>query len=54
MLRKIVLLAFIGLVVLAAVVLLAPLAPDGSWVHDAGGKLSDGLAAWWGYPIVGP
>ncbi len=54
MLRKIVLLAFLGLIGLAAFVFLAPLAPDGSWVHDAGSKLNDGLAAWWGYPIVGP
>jgi hypothetical protein len=54
MLRKLVVLAFLALVVLAAFVFLAPLMPSGSWVHDAGGRLHDGLAAWWGFPIVGP
>lgn len=36
---------------LTAFVLLAPYAPDGSWVEVAGQNLRDVMAAWWGQPI---
>ena len=54
MLRKLVLLAFLGLVVLAVFMFVGPRMPDGSWVHEASGHLRDALNAWWGFPIVGP
>jgi hypothetical protein len=54
MLRKLVLLAFLGLVALAVFVYLGPRMPDGSWMQKASGDLRDGLNAWWGLPIVGP
>ena len=52
MIRKLVLIAFLVLVGVAALILLAPLAPDGSWVNNAGEKISDALQAWWGNPLA--
>ncbi len=52
MVRKLVLVAFVVLIGVAAFVLLAPLAPDGSWVSDAGEGLSDAMKAWWGNPFA--
>ncbi|MFZ0492227.1 MAG: hypothetical protein WAM81_03395 [Acidimicrobiia bacterium] len=54
MLRKLVLLAFLGLVLLAAFVYLGPRMPDGSWTQEASAHLRDALKAWWGFPIAGP
>jgi len=51
MLRKLVLVAFLGLVVLAVFVFLGPSLPDGSWVHEASGNIRDALNAWWGFPL---
>lgn len=52
MLRKLFLVAVVVLIGGIAFVLLAPQAPDGSWVNDAGVKISDGLKAFWGNPIA--
>jgi hypothetical protein len=54
MLRKLVMVAFLGLVVLAVFVFAGPRMPDTSWVHQASSHLRDALNAWWGFPIVGP
>ena len=51
MIRKLVLIAFLALVGVAAFILLAPLAPDGSWVNDAGERIADAMKAWWGNPF---
>jgi len=51
MLRKLVLVAFLGLVVLAVLVFLGPTLPDGSWVRDASGHIREALNAWWGFPL---
>jgi len=50
--RKLFLVAVVVLIGLTAFVLLSPQAPDGSWVNDAGEKISDGLKAFWGNPIA--
>lgn len=52
MIRKLVLLAVVLLIGVAAFVLLAPQAPDGSWIKDAGEQISDGLRAFWGNPLA--
>ncbi len=46
----------VRLVILAAIafglfIVLAPLAPDGSWFENAGLSLRDVMSAWWGQPI---
>ncbi len=52
MIRKLVLVAVVVLIGIAVFVLLAPQAPDGSWINDAGEKISKALQAWWGNPIA--
>ena len=51
MIRKLVLLAIVVLVGIAAFTLLAPLAPDESWVNNAGQQIADAMKAWWGNPF---
>jgi hypothetical protein len=50
--RKVFLVSVVALLAVMAFVLLAPQAPDGSWVNDAGAKIADGLKAFWGNPIA--
>ena len=50
--RKLFVIVVVALIGLAVFVLLAPQAPDGSWINDAGQKISDGLKAFWGNPIA--
>jgi hypothetical protein len=50
--RKLFFFVVLALIGVAAFVLLAPQAPDGSWINDAGEKISDGLKAFWGNPIA--
>lgn len=52
MVRKLVLVTVVALIGVAAFVLLAPLAPDESWINEAGTKLADAMKAWWGNPIA--
>jgi len=52
MMRRIVILAGLVLLGLAAFIWLAPLAPDGSWFEEAGRKIGDALRAFWGNPIA--
>jgi hypothetical protein len=42
----------VALIMMIAFVLLAPQAPDGTWINDAGQKMSDGLRAFWGNPVA--
>jgi len=42
----------VALIVMIAFVLLAAQAPDGTWIKDAGQKMSDGLRAFWGNPVA--
>ncbi|MDH3193502.1 MAG: hypothetical protein OEY55_04230 [Acidimicrobiia bacterium] len=48
LLVRLVLLVAVGL---GLFIVLAPLAPDGSWLEDAGLSLRDIMSAWWGQPI---
>lgn len=50
--RKLFFFVVLALIGVAAFVMLAPQAPDGSWINDAGQKISDGLKAFWGNPIA--
>ena len=50
--RWIVRIAVIILIGLAAFVVLAPLAPDGSGLSEAREAFLDALKAWWGNPIA--
>jgi hypothetical protein len=52
MLRRVVVVAVLVLVGLAAFTLLSPLAPDGSWFAEAGGKIANALRAFWGNPVA--
>jgi hypothetical protein len=52
MLRKLFLAVVVVLIAAIAFVLLAPQAPDGSWINEAGETISDGLRAFWGNPIA--
>jgi hypothetical protein len=52
MIRKLVLIAVVVLIGVVAFTLLAPLAPEASWVNDTGEKISDAMKAWWGNPIA--
>ena len=51
MIRKLFFVLVVVVIGIAAFVLLAPQAPDGSWINDTGEKISDGLKAFWGNPI---
>lgn len=50
--RKVFLIVVLVLIGLMAFVFLAPQAPDGSWIHDTGEKIADGLKAFWGNPVA--
>jgi hypothetical protein len=50
--RKLFLTVVVVLVVMIAFAVLAPQAPDGTWINDAGEKISDGLRAFWGNPVT--
>ena len=52
MVRKLFLVVVVVLIAGMVFVFLAPQAPDGSWVNDAGERISDGLKAFWGNPIA--
>ena len=52
MVRKLFLVVVVVLIVMIGFVLLAPQAPDGTWINDAGEKISDGLKAFWGNPVA--
>ena len=52
MLRKLFLVVVVVLIGVIAFVLLAPQTPDGSWINEAGEKISNGLKAFWGNPIA--
>ena len=49
--RKLFSAVVVVLVIMIAFVLLAPQAPDGTWINEAGQKIADGLGAFWGNPI---
>ncbi len=48
LLVRLVLITAIGL---GLFIVVAPLAPDGSWFENAGLSLRDIMSAWWGQPI---
>ncbi len=50
--RRLFALVVVVLIVMAAFAFLAPQAPDGTWVNEAGQKIADGLRAFWGNPIA--
>ncbi len=50
--RKLFTVVVVVLLVMIAFVLLAPQAPDGSWINEAGRKIADGLKSFWGNPIA--
>jgi preprotein translocase subunit SecG len=50
--RKLFTVAVVVLLVMIGFVLLAPQTPDGTWINEAGQKISDGLRAFWGNPIA--
>ncbi|MGZ8756103.1 MAG: hypothetical protein ACXW15_13050 [Acidimicrobiia bacterium] len=52
MIRKVFLVAVVALISVMAFVLLAPQAPEGSWVSDAGMRIADGVKAFWGNPVA--
>jgi hypothetical protein len=46
MIRKLVMVAVVVLIGVVAFVLLAALAPEGSWLSDAGESMADGFKTW--------
>jgi hypothetical protein len=50
--RRLFLVVVVALIAVAVFTVLAPQAPDGSWIKDAGEKISEGLKAFWGNPIA--
>ena len=50
--RKLFLVVVVVLIALIAFTLLAPQAPDGTWINDVGEKFANGLRAFWGNPIA--
>jgi hypothetical protein len=51
MIRKFVIVVMVVLIGVLAFVLLAPLAPEGTWLSNAGESMADGFAAWWENPF---
>lgn len=51
MLRRLVIAAVVVLIGVAAFVLLAPLAPEGTWLSDAGESMADAFKTWWENPF---
>ena len=51
MLRKFVIATAVVLIGVLLFVLLAPLAPEGTWLSNAGESMADGFEAWWENPF---
>jgi hypothetical protein len=51
MIRNLVMVAVAVLIGVVAFALLAQLAPEGSWLNDAGESMADGFKTWWKYPF---
>ena len=51
MLRKFVITTAVVLIGVLLFVLLAPLAPEGTWLSNAGESMADGFKAWWENPF---
>jgi hypothetical protein len=51
MIRKFVIVVMVVLIGVLAFVLLAPLAPEGTWLSNAGQSMADGFKGWWENPF---
>jgi hypothetical protein len=51
MIRKLVIVVMVVLIGVLAFVLLAPLAPEGTWLSNAGQSMADAFTSWWENPF---